>query len=116
MFYLDVIAQKGSIIERPNPSQECLVYVLDGEVRLAGETVCAGEPVVLEAHDDCIECPAYARFLLLGGEAFPTAPYMFWNFVSFSRERIEQAKLDWKEGRFPKIPGDSCEYTPVPEK
>lgn len=116
MFYLDVIAKAGSMLDRPNPEQDCLIYVLDGEVRIGGETFCANESVVLEEHDLCLECLSYSRVLMLGGEAFPTAPHMFWNFVSFSRERIDQASRDWKEGKFPKIPGDSCEYTPVPEK
>ena len=56
------------------------------------------------------------RVMLLGGEAFSTRRHAWWNFVSSSRERIEQAKRDWKEGRFPKVPGDDKEFIPIPDK
>jgi redox-sensitive bicupin YhaK (pirin superfamily) len=55
------------------------------------------------------------RAMLLGGEAFATPRRVWWNFVSSSRERIEQAKADWREGRFPKVPGDETEFIPLPE-
>ena len=56
-----------------------------------------------------------ARAMLLGGEAFRTPRHVWWNFVSSSRDRINQAKHDWKEGRFAKVPGDADEYIPLPE-
>jgi hypothetical protein len=56
-----------------------------------------------------------ARVMLLGGEAFKTSRHVWWNFVSSSRERINQAKDDWKTGAFPKVPGDEEEFIPIPE-
>jgi redox-sensitive bicupin YhaK (pirin superfamily) len=56
------------------------------------------------------------KFMLLGGEAFATRRYVYWNFVSSTRERIEQAKQDWVAGGFPLVPGDSEEFIPLPEK
>ena len=56
------------------------------------------------------------KIMLLGGEAFSTHRYVYWNFVSSSRERIEQAKEDWRAGRFPIVPGDEEEFIPLPEK
>lgn len=56
-----------------------------------------------------------ARVMLLGGEAFATPRHVWWNFVSSSRERINQAKHDWKDRRFPLVPGDSDEFIPLPE-
>ena len=56
-----------------------------------------------------------ARVMLLGGEAFATKRHAWWNFVSSSRERINQAKDDWREGRFPPVPGDSEEHIPLPD-
>ena len=56
------------------------------------------------------------RVMLLGGEAFATRRYVWWNFVSSRRDRIEQAKADWTEGRFAKVPGDEAEWIPIPEK
>jgi len=54
------------------------------------------------------------RVMLLGGGAFATKRHAWWNFVSSSTERIEQAKIDWNEGRFPKVPGDEIEFIPIP--
>lgn len=56
------------------------------------------------------------KIMLLGGEAFTTRRHVWWNFVSSSRDRIEQAKEDWIAGRFPKVPGDEKEFIPLPEK
>ncbi len=56
------------------------------------------------------------KIMLLGGEAFSTRRYVYWNFVSSSRDRIEQAKEDWTAGRFPTVPGDDKEFIPLPEK
>lgn len=67
-----------------------------------------GMPMTLRATTD-------ARVMLLGGEAFTTPRHVWWNFVSSSRERINQAKADWKAGRFPKVPGDEVEWIPIPE-
>jgi Pirin C-terminal cupin domain len=53
--------------------------------------------------------------MLLGGEAFTTPRHVWWNFVSSSRERINQAKADWKAGEFPLVPGDDVEFIPIPE-
>ena len=55
------------------------------------------------------------RVMLLGGEAFTTPRHVWWNFVGSSRERIMQAKQDWQQGAFPKVPGDADEFIPVPE-
>ena len=55
------------------------------------------------------------RAMLLGGEAFSSHRYVYWNFVSSSRERIEQAKEDWRAGRFDPVPGEH-EFIPLPER
>ena len=56
------------------------------------------------------------KVMLLGGEAFATHRYVYWNFVSSNRDRIEQAKDDWQAGRFPLVPGDDQEFIPLPDK
>ena len=58
---------------------------------------------------------AGGRVMLLGGEAFATRRHAWWNFVSSSRDRIEQAKDDWRDGRFGKVPGDEDEFIPIPQ-
>jgi len=53
--------------------------------------------------------------MLLGGEKLEGERHIFWNFVSSSKERIEKAKADWREGRFAKVPGDEVDFIPLPE-
>jgi hypothetical protein len=67
-----------------------------------------GAEVVLHATAD-------ARIVLIGGAPIDGERHIWWNFVSSSNARIEQAKRDWKEGRFPKVPGDEIESIPLPE-
>ena len=68
----------------------------------------SGEMVAIRALDP-------ARLILFGGAAMD-ARHVWWNFVSSSAERIEQAKADWKAGRFGKVPGDETEFIPLPEE
>jgi redox-sensitive bicupin YhaK (pirin superfamily) len=67
-----------------------------------------GDPVILTAAGP-------ARLLLLGGAPLDGPRHLWWNFVSSSTERIEQAKADWREGRFPQVPGEA-EFIPLPER
>ena len=113
MFYLDILAKPEKEISRPNPDQECMVYVLDGSVTIEGTPYEAGDVIILE-DEQCINSTSHCRLLMLGGEEWPEVPFIEWNFVSFDRERIEEAKDDWREQRFPKIPGDDNEFTPLP--
>ena len=89
------------------------MYVLEGKIHSGGETYAKGDFVLLEAGTE-LNAPEYSRVILLGGEHWPVVPYIYWNFVSFSKDRIEQAKTDWEEQRFADIPGDNREYTPLP--
>ncbi len=66
-------------------------------------------------HEARLSSASGARAMLMGGQAFTTRRYVFWNFVSSSRDRINQAKDDWKAMRFPLIPGDDREFIPLPE-
>lgn len=113
MFYLDILAKPEKEISRPNPDQECMVYVLDGSIKIEGTHYEAGDVIILE-DEQCINSTSHCRLLMLGGEEWPEVPFIEWNFVSFDRERIEKAKDDWREQRFPKIPGDDNEFTPLP--
>ena len=114
MFYLDVLAKPDREIDRPNPTQECMVYVIDGSITLGGQDYQRGDVIVLE-DEQSLRSISHCRLLMLGGDAWPEAPILEWNFVSFDQSRIDQAKQDWREQRFPKIPGDDNEYTPLPK-
>ncbi|WNO62097.1 pirin family protein [Rheinheimera sp. MMS21-TC3] len=113
MFYIDVVASKGSVITRPNPDQEMAIFTICGEVTINGETFGANEFILIEPNDSEIELATDGRFVMLGGEQFEQVPFISWNFVSFSKERIKQAEDDWKNGRFPTIPGDDKEFIPL---
>ncbi|TKB43543.1 pirin family protein [Thalassotalea mangrovi] len=112
MFYLDVAASKDSMIERPHTNQETAVFPICGQIAINGETFGPGEFVLLDDNDEEISMVEEGRFIMLGGDKFEKVPYIHWNFVAYSKERIEQAKDDWRKGRFPKIPGDAEELIP----
>lgn len=113
MFYLDVVGSKGSQIEIPNPQQETAIYPIYGEVKISGQTFGANQFILLEPGDEEIEFGQSSRIVMLGGDKFEQVPYIHWNFVSFDKERIEQAKDDWRNGRFPTIPDDNKEFIPL---
>jgi uncharacterized cupin superfamily protein len=101
----------------PDHHEERAAYVLDGEVELAGDRFQPGRMLVFRAGDKLSlrAGPLGARLLLLGGAAMDGPRYLFWNFVSSSQDRIEQAKADWRAGRFGLVPGDEAEFIPLPD-
>ena len=113
MFYIDVAASKGSKINKPHPTQETAIFPISGKVEVNGVTYSAGEFVLLDEADSEVTMIECGRFIMLGGEKFEQVPHLHWNFVSFSKQRIEQAKDDWKNGLFPTIPGDDKEFIPL---
>jgi hypothetical protein len=118
MFLVDVSAQSGSVINRPNPQHECLVYLADGALMLTNGEEQAwlkkGDTVLLQP-DAQLKALEYSRLLMLGGEEWQEQPHLYWNFVAFDKERIEQAKRDWQEGRFNPVLGDDEEHIPLPK-
>ena len=89
---------------------------------VGGEASLDGDPLELytlyvlkPGHIARLSSDRGGRLMLMGGEAFSTRRYVFWNFVSSSRDRINQAKDDWKSMRFPLVPGDDQEFIPLPE-
>jgi redox-sensitive bicupin YhaK (pirin superfamily) len=118
LFYADAALAAGTAMPLPDGHEERAVYVLDGEVEIAGDRFEGGRMLVFRAGDriSLRAGPRGARLLLLGGAAMDGPRYLFWNFVSSSRDRIEQAKADWKAGRFATVPGDDKEFIPLPEE
>lgn len=112
LFYIDVIASKESEVAIPKQcqNQETAIFIIYGKVIIKGKTFGPNEFVLLESGDSEITLAEDGRFIMLGGEKFEQVPFIHWNFVSFSKELIEQAKDDWKNQRFPKIPGDDKEF------
>ena len=113
MFYLDIAASKDSKISKPHPKQETAVFPICGQVKINGTTYGPGEFILLDESDNDITMVDDGRFIMLGGDKFEQVPYLHWNFVAYSKERIEQAKADWKNGKFPTIAGDDKEFIPL---
>lgn len=118
LFYADAVLAAGAALPLPDHHEERAAYVLEGSVSVADATFDPGCMLVFRAGDRLAlrAGPRGARLLLLGGAAMDGPRYLFWNFVSSSRERIEQAKADWKAGRFARVPGDEQEFIPLPEE
>ena len=118
LFYADAELAPGAAVPLPDEHEERAAYVLTGSVDVASDRFEAGRMLVFRA-DDRLAIRAGlqgARLLLLGGGAMDGPRFLFWNFVASSRERIEQAKEDWKAGRFGKVHGDETEFIPLPEE
>lgn len=93
---------------------ELALVVVSGKVFTMNETISHGEMLISTAHDDSlINIEPGSHILLLGGKSFPEERFLLWNFVSSSRERLEQAKAQWQGRNFPKVPGDAT-YVPFP--
>jgi len=87
-----------------------------GEAELDGAGLNAFALYVIQpGHQARLSSKAGAKLMLMGGDAFSTPRHVFWNFVSSSRDRINQAKEDWQAQRFPLIPSDDREFIPLPE-
>ena len=117
LFYAATVLAPGATVPLPDGHEERAAYVLDGEVEVAGDRFRPGRMLVFRAKDHLAlrAGPKGAWLLILGGAAMDGQRYLFWNFVASSPERIEQAKADWKAGRFGKVPGDEAEFIPLPE-
>jgi len=115
IFYADVTLRAGATVTMaPNYTQRA-AYLLEGAVDCAGARHTPPQMLVFDSRARAaITAREPARLLLLGGEPLDGERHIWWNLVSSSAERIEQAKRDWQAGRFPKIPGDSEEFIPLP--
>ncbi len=94
--------------------EELAVYVVEGSVAINGEFVNAGILAVLESEaSGTVTAETPARIMFAGGDALEGERIIWWNFVSSSRERLEQAKEDWREQRFDGVPGET-DFVPLP--
>jgi redox-sensitive bicupin YhaK (pirin superfamily) len=117
LFYADAVLAPGARLPLPDGHEERGAYIVAGSVEVAGTSFEAGRMLVFRAGDALALTAGGqgARLLLLGGATMDGPRYLYWNFVASSRERLEQAKADWKDGRFAKVPGDEAEFIPLPE-
>ena len=114
--YADIDLKAGSVFEIPAETEERALYALNGKLEIGGTAydpmqilvLRPGDAIVVKALED-------TRFMLLGGAAMDGSRHIWWNFVSSSKERIEQAKADWQNGKFDMVKGDP-EFIPLPER
>ena len=112
---LDVAMGPQHELSIPEGYEEQACYVVAGTVNCGAERVEAGRMLVFASGiRPVLRAETAVRLVLLGGAPMDGPRHIWWNFVSSSQERIEQAKLNWKQRRFPKVPGDENEYATLP--
>ena len=113
--YADIMLNAGASLAIAAEADERAVIVTEGSAELDGARL---EPfslyVLAPGHRAVLRATTAVRAMLLGGGAFATRRHVYWNFVSSSKERIEQAREDWIARRFPLVPGDEEEFIPFP--
>jgi redox-sensitive bicupin YhaK (pirin superfamily) len=114
--YAEILLAPGGAIPIDAEADERAVMLVGGEAELDGMPLdLYGLSVLAPGAAMRLASANGGRVMLLGGEAFATPRHVWWNFVSSSRERINQAKSDWRNGAFGTVPGDSDEYIPIPD-
>jgi redox-sensitive bicupin YhaK (pirin superfamily) len=118
MFYADVALDANAVVPLPQEHAERAAYVLEGAIDVSGDRFEPGGMLIFRAGDGLAlrAVGGPARLLVLGGAPMDGPRHLFWNFVSSRHERIEQAKADWKAGRFAKVAQDGQEFIPLPEE
>ena len=115
MFYAAVTMQQGNKIELTNQYRERALYMIDGDLQIGSARVNKKSMLVFEAGERIfVEAQSASTFMILGGDPLSEQRYIDWNFVSSSKDRIVQAREDWQNQRFGKIPGDDKEFIPLP--
>ncbi len=116
LFYVEIKMPAGSVVKLPDHYRERALFLVRGQLRAGDTDIAAGSmPVFAEGERVVLEARSDAHLVVLGGEPLSEPRFIWWNFVSSSQERIEQAKADWEAGRFGRIPGDAVEFIPLPE-
>jgi redox-sensitive bicupin YhaK (pirin superfamily) len=115
LFYLHVVLNEGARFGLPKEHSERGFYIVKGSVEVGGHTYNKGQMLVFtKGVDPLILAKEHTTLMMLGGEPLGLR-YIWWNFVSSRKERIEQAKEDWKQGRIILPPNDNEEFVPLPD-
>ncbi|HEV7338999.1 MAG TPA: pirin family protein [Bosea sp. (in: a-proteobacteria)] len=114
-FYVEVTLGASMSVPLDADHEERAIYVVSGEVEIAGDRFEGPRLLIFKPGDRItVRATQPSVMMFLGGAALEGPRYIWWNFVSSSKERIEQAKEDWKQGRFGQVP-DESEFIPLPE-
>jgi len=114
--YVEARLEDGARLTVDEGHPQRAVHVVDGTARIGGQRIAPGVMAVLRPGAEVtVEAEGATRLMLLGGAALDGDRHIWWNFVSSSKERIERAKDDWRNGQFGKVRGDEKEFIPLPE-
>ncbi|WP_072391060.1 pirin family protein [Hyphomicrobium sp. CS1GBMeth3] len=115
-FYAEAVLAPGAVLPLDPEHDERAIYIVSGEIDIAGQTFSPGRLLVFRPGDRIsILANSMARLMLVGGEPMDGPRHIWWNFVSSSNDRIAAAKADWKARRFSPVPADGEEFIPLPE-
>jgi redox-sensitive bicupin YhaK (pirin superfamily) len=114
--FADIKLEAGASVPLEAEYEERAVYISSGEIDVAGDRFVTGQMLIFRPGDNItIKADAPSSIAIVGGAPLDGPRHVWWNFVSSRRERIEQAKEEWKNGRFGKISGDEIEFIPLPD-
>jgi redox-sensitive bicupin YhaK (pirin superfamily) len=114
MFYVDATMEADTTLELPTDHAQRAVYVVEGRIEVEVRTFHEGTLLVfVEGAHATLRATGAARVALLGGAPLEGERHIWWNFVASSQERIERAKGEWANGKFPRVPGET-EFIPLP--
>ena len=114
-FYAEVRLAAGATVPLDAEYEDRAIYLAEGGVEIAGDRFAAPALLLFRPGDRIsVRAVQASRLMFLGGATMDGPRHIWWNFVSSSKERIEQAKEDWKSGRFKPVPGET-EFIPLPE-
>src|SRR5258708_7962717 len=114
-FYTEVSTEQGASVPLDPDHEERAIYLVDGEVEISGDRFEGPRLLIFRPGDRItVKATKPTRMMFLGGDALESPRHIGWNFVSSSKERIGQAKQDWKTGRFAPVPNEH-EFIPLPE-
>jgi redox-sensitive bicupin YhaK (pirin superfamily) len=114
--FADAALAAGATLPVDAGHEERAIYVVSGDIDIIGDSFGPQRLLVLRPGDQItVKAVTEARIIILGGTAMDGPRHIWWNFVSSRKERIEQAKAEWKAGRFSIVPGDETEFIPLPE-
>jgi redox-sensitive bicupin YhaK (pirin superfamily) len=115
--FADISLDAGASVPLEAEYEERAIYVSSGEIDVAGDRFVTGQMLIFRPGDSItVKAVGPSRIAIVGGAPLDGPRHVWWNFVSSRRERIEQAKEEWKKGWFGKVPGDEIEFIPLPDK
>lgn len=114
LFYLKGRLKQAQWSYQLSMNDEAGIYIISGNLTVDAEIYGPGTLVVFNVAQEILISADYCEFMIFGGEMFPEGRHVWWNFVSSSKKRIEEAKQSWKNGEFPAVVNETL-YIPLPE-